>query len=86
MSFRNLTCLGLLAPVLLCAQSLADFEKRVTEFTLKNGMHFLVMERHESPTVAFHAHVNAGAANDPANASSTAHMFEHMIEIGRAHV
>ena len=84
MSFRNLTCLGLLAPVLLCAQSLADFEKKVTEFTLKNGMHFIVMERHEAPTVAFHAHVNAGAANDPANASSTAHMFEHMIGKGTA--
>ncbi|MFN9084309.1 MAG: hypothetical protein ACK5XD_04955, partial [Acidobacteriota bacterium] len=68
MSLRKVSGLILLAPLWVCAQSLADFEKRVTEFTLKNGMHFLVMERHESPTVAFHAHVNAGAANDPANA------------------
>lgn len=68
----------------LDAQSLADFEKRITEFTLTNGMHFIVMERHESPVVSFYAHVNAGAANDPANASSTAHMFEHMIGKGTA--
>ncbi|MFN9084866.1 MAG: M16 family metallopeptidase, partial [Acidobacteriota bacterium] len=84
MSSWKLSGLGLLALPLLWGQSLADFEKRVTEFTLKNGMHFLVMERHESPTVAFHAHVNVGAANDPANASSTAHMFEHMIGKGTA--
>lgn len=64
------------------AQSLQDFEKKITEFTLKNGMHFIVMERHDAPVVSFHAHVNAGAANDPANASSTAHMFEHMIGKG----
>ncbi len=68
----------------LAGQDLRDFEKRVTEFTLANGMHFIVMERHDAPVVSFHLHVNAGAANDPANASSTAHMFEHMIGKGTA--
>jgi predicted Zn-dependent peptidase len=66
----------------LFSQNLADFEKRVTEFTLANGLHFIVMERHEAPVVSFHLHVDSGAANDPANASSTAHMFEHMIGKG----
>jgi predicted Zn-dependent peptidase len=80
---RKYALLSLLA-VGLAGQDLRDFEKRITEFTLANGMHFLVMERHDAPVVSFHLHVNAGAANDPANASSTAHMFEHMIGKGTA--
>lgn len=74
-------------PVLLCAallpgQNLKEFEKRVTEFQLKNGMKFIVVERHDAPVVAFNAFVNAGAANDPAGQASMAHMFEHMIGKG----
>ena len=33
--------------------SLADFQKSVTEFTLANGMKFIVVERHGVPVVAF---------------------------------
>ncbi len=64
------------APVL--AQSLTDFEKRVTEFTLPNGMHFIVVERHDAPVVSFHSYVNSGSVNDPGGKSGLAHMFEHM--------
>jgi len=66
----------------LPAQDLAALEKRVTEFTLPNGMHFIVFERHDAPVVAFNAYVNAGSANDPAGKTSIAHMFEHMIGKG----
>jgi len=66
----------------LFSQNLADFEKKVTEFTLANGLHFIVMERHEAPVVSFHLHVDSGAGNYPANASSTANIFEHMIGKG----
>ncbi len=62
----------------LPAQNLADFEKRVTEFTLANGMHFIVLERHEAPVVSFHTYVNAGSVDDPKGATGLAHMFEHM--------
>lgn len=78
---RPIALLTLLAASLF-SQNLADFEKRITEFTLDNGLHFIVMERHEAPVVSFHLHVDSGAANDPAGASSTAHMFEHMIGKG----
>jgi len=63
-------------------QELAALEKRVTEFTLPNGMHFIVFERHDAPVVSFNAYVNAGSANDPAGKTSIAHMFEHMIGKG----
>src|SRR5436305_1658938 len=66
------------SPVLLSAQSLQDFEKRVTEFTLGNGMHFIILERHEAPVVSFHSYVNAGAVDDPSGQTGIAHMFEHM--------
>src|SRR5271156_418959 len=68
----------LLFPVLLAAQSLQDFEKRITEFTLANGMHFIIFERHEAPVVSFHSYVNAGSVDDPSGETGIAHMFEHM--------
>src|SRR3984885_14472159 len=68
----------LLCPLLLAAQSLKDFEKRVTEFTLGNGLHFIIFERHEAPVVSFHSYVNAGSVDDPGGESGIAHMFEHM--------
>ncbi len=68
----------LFCPLLLAAQSLKDFEKRVTEFTLGNGLHFIVFERHEAPVVSFHSYVNAGSVDDPGGETGIAHMFEHM--------
>ncbi|MDQ2944536.1 MAG: insulinase family protein [Acidobacteriota bacterium] len=68
----------LVATALLPAQSLKDFEKRVTEFTLGNGMHFMILERHEAPVVSFHSYVNAGSVDDPSGETGIAHMFEHM--------
>src|ERR1700682_3736060 len=68
----------LLCPVILFAQSAKDFEKRITEFTLANGLHFIVFERHEAPVVSFHSYVNAGSVNDPSGETGIAHMFEHM--------
>jgi predicted Zn-dependent peptidase len=70
--------LGLLLPCFLAAQSLKDFEKRVTEFTLPNGLRFIVIERHEAPVVSFHTYVNAGSVDDPTGRTGLAHMFEHM--------
>lgn len=73
---------ALLCAALLSAQNLAEFEKKVTEFRLNNGMKFIVLERHDAPVVAFNAFVNAGSADDPKGQASMAHMFEHMIGKG----
>ena len=67
-----------LFPLLISAQNLQEFEKKVTEFTLANGMHFIVLERHEAPVISFHTYVNAGAVDDPLGKTGLAHMFEHM--------
>ena len=78
MTGRRLTLVLLLAAAVLPAQDLKEFEKKVTEFTLANGLHFTVVERHEAPVVSFHTVVNAGSADDPAGETGLAHMFEHM--------
>jgi predicted Zn-dependent peptidase len=75
-NFKSL--LLLLCPLALVAQSLQDFEKRITEFTLGNGLHFIIFERHEAPVVSFHSYVNAGSVDDPSGETGIAHMFEHM--------
>jgi predicted Zn-dependent peptidase len=62
----------------LSAQSLKDFEKKVTEFTLPNGLHFIVIERHDAPVLSFNTFVNAGSVDDPSGRTGLAHMFEHM--------
>jgi predicted Zn-dependent peptidase len=68
----------LLLRLILPAQNLKEFEKKVTEFTLPNGLHFIVAERHEAPVVSFHTYVNAGSVDDPSGRTGIAHMFEHM--------
>jgi predicted Zn-dependent peptidase len=73
-----LFCAGLLAGFCLPAQDLKDFEKKVTEFTLPNGLHFTIVERHNAPVVSFHTYVNAGSVDDPSGETGLAHMFEHM--------
>lgn len=69
---------GCALAVSAAAQDLKEFEKRVTEFTLPNGLHFIVLERHAAPVVSFHSYVNAGSVDDPGGQTGLAHMFEHM--------
>ncbi len=71
-------CLSFLLLGRLRAQNLAEFEKHVTEFTLPNGLDFILLEHHEAPVVAFHTYVNAGSVDDPCDKTGLAHMFEHM--------
>ena len=78
MSSAKLFTVLLLLPLGIPAQDLKEFEKRVTEFTLANGLHFIVLERHEAPVVSFHTYVNAGSVDDPEGKTGLAHMFEHM--------
>ena len=45
-----------------------DLESRlegtISEFTLANGMHFIVKQRHNAPVVACHTYANVGAFDD----------------------
>lgn len=70
------TLLALVPTVM--GQDLAEFEKCLTEFTLDNGIKFLVLERHEAPVVACHTHVNVGAVDEVKGITGLAHLLEHM--------
>ena len=60
------------------AQDLAQFEKRTTEFTLDNGLTFLILERREAPVVSFHTYADVGAVDEVRGITGLAHLFEHM--------
>ena len=66
-------------PCDLQAQDLLDtFEEKVTEFTLDNGLTFLVIERHNAPVVSYLAYADVGSVDEPIGQTGIAHMFEHM--------
>lgn len=71
-----------LAALWLFAQAAAaaeTLEERVKEFTLKNGMKFLVVDRHEAPVVLCAVAFNVGSANDWPSMSGVSHLLEHMM-------
>jgi len=59
-------------------QDLAGFEKRLTKFSLDNGLTFLVLERREVPIVSFHTYADVGAVDEVKGITGMAHLFEHM--------
>ncbi len=70
--------LSLAVAVRLPAQDLASFEKKVTTFTLDNGLRFIIIKRDVAPVVSFVSFVNAGSVNEPIGKSGEAHVLEHM--------
>ncbi len=60
------------------AQTLADFEKSVTEHTLPNRMKFIVVERRQTPVVSFYTYADVGSVDEESGRSGLAHLFEHM--------
>jgi predicted Zn-dependent peptidase len=82
LAFLVLLSACLLLPAWMLAQSvtpsLAEFEKSVTEFTLPNGLKFIIVERHNVPTVAFHLYVDVGAVDEVTGITGVSHLFEHM--------
>lgn len=61
------------------AQDLSAFEERVTEFTLHNGLHFIIVERNVAPVAHFFTLVDVGAVDEPYGKTGIAHIFEHMV-------
>jgi len=53
-------------------------QERVTEHTLKNGMKFLLVERHQAPVFSAVIAFRAGGVDEAAGESGLAHLLEHM--------
>ncbi|MGA3015705.1 MAG: pitrilysin family protein [Bryobacteraceae bacterium] len=74
-----LLCLG---AAWLPAQNLSEFERKVTEFTLPNGLHFILVERHDAAVIAFHTYVKAGSADDAAGQTGLANLVARVTVKG----
>ncbi len=53
-------------------------ERQVTEFTLANGLKFVVLERHQAPVVSFMLYANVGAVDEADGKTGVAHYLEHL--------
>lgn len=63
-------------PEIVFAQTLAD---KVQEHQLDNGATVLLVERHDSPTVAAYISFRVGAVNETSHERGVAHLLEHML-------
>lgn len=81
-----LTLIGLFLAANVTAQSLEDFEEKVTEFTLDNGLTFIVIERPVAPVASFVTYVDVGGVNEPVGNTGIAHIFEHMAFKGTHYI
>jgi predicted Zn-dependent peptidase len=59
---------------------------KISEFTLSNGMKFIVMERHQAPVVSFMTYVNIGAAYEAEGKTGAAHFLEHLAFKGTSRI
>ena len=59
---------------------------RVTEFTLDNGMTFVVLERHQAPVISFMTYVNVGSAYEAPSKTGVAHFLEHLAFKGTTRI
>jgi predicted Zn-dependent peptidase len=53
-------------------------QEQVSEFTLDNGMKFIVLENHKAPVISFVTYANVGGANEPDGKTGVAHFLEHL--------
>jgi len=68
-----------LAAVLAATAGAQQAKVDVQEFSLDNGMRFLVVERHDAPTVSAGWVAHVGSANERPGITGIAHLFEHMM-------
>ncbi len=60
------------------AGSMQELESKVQEFTLDNGLRFLILEDHSAPVFSYATCVDAGGVCEKTGITGIAHMFEHM--------
>jgi predicted Zn-dependent peptidase len=58
--------------------SFESIQSHITSFTLKNGMTFIVLERHQAPVASFLTYADVGSVQEVQGITGLAHIFEHM--------
>jgi len=65
-------CILLAVAATATGQDSKELDKRVTDFTLANGLRFVILERHQAPLVSFQTYIGGGTLSDPAGQSGLA--------------
>ena len=52
--------------------------EQISEFTLDNGLKFIVLENHEAPVVSFVTYADVGGVDEPDGQTGVAHFLEHL--------
>jgi len=65
---------------------LTRVEHNITEFTLPNGMRFVVMKRKNAPVVSFVTIVGVGSVCEKTGETGISHILEHMAFKGTPHI
>lgn len=74
--FMLFLCSALLFATAVSAQTLAE---KVQEHRLENGLTLLMVERHDSPTVAAYISFKVGGVDERSQHRGVAHLLEHML-------
>lgn len=64
--------------LVLIGASYTEYESRVVEFTLPNGLKMLVLDRGEAPVFTFRTYADVGGVDEALGETGLAHLFEHM--------
>src|SRR5256885_2566068 len=85
---RTLFVLLLLLPGTLSAQAGGSRGGRIAfeQFTLPNGLRVIYSEDHSTPIVSVDVWYNTGSRNERPGHAGVAHLFEHMMFQGSAHL
>ena len=59
--------------------SLDRLKNNIHEFTLKNGLKVIILEKHTSPTVALKIFFKVGSVNERPGITGISHIIEHML-------
>ncbi|MBN4057204.1 insulinase family protein [bacterium AH-315-J21] len=55
-----------------------DYEKKIVQHTLENGLTVIILPRHDAPVASLVTYANVGSVDDPKGFTGMAHVFEHM--------
>jgi predicted Zn-dependent peptidase len=83
--FGAALCLAVLVQP-AAAFDFSGVQNKISQFTLANGLTFIVMEDPSAPVVTFATYANVGSVDDPKGATGMAHLFEHMAFKGTSEV
>jgi predicted Zn-dependent peptidase len=79
MLVRRFGAAWLLFLLIATAAIAQPLEEKVREHTFANGLKLLVVERHESPTVAAYITIGVGSVDETSPQRGVAHLLEHML-------